>query len=365
LIAATMPTTQPVPSEAAQAKAEKLIREIYLTDYRQTEPSKRQTLAARLLQQGREAQSDGATRFVLLRESRDIAASVGDAVGAVDAIEMLHCDFGVDPTPMSITALTTSLGVARSPQSLTAIIQVSLTAADHAISEDDYAGVSRLTALAAAAAARVRDEELTQQVRDHTQEVQRMAEQYDRVKAARDLLRTSGRNAECNLIVGRYLCFIKGDFANGLPLLVAGSDAALREAASAELAPPTSDSGMLKLANQWWDIAETQSGLAKANLRQHAGAYFRQAIGGDTPYGRKPNPAGLLHLAADCDIDPGRVLLVGDSPIDLATARNAGASICLARYGFGYRFEADDFRGDELFIDAPADLVGLIAPGAS
>jgi phosphoglycolate phosphatase len=89
--------------------------------------------------------------------------------------------------------------------------------------------------------------------------------------------------------------------------------------------------------------------------------YFRHAIGGDTPYGRKPNPAGLLHLAADCGVDPGRVLLVGDSPIDLATARNAGASICLARYGFGYRFEADDFRGDELFIDAPADLVGLVA----
>jgi phosphoglycolate phosphatase len=87
--------------------------------------------------------------------------------------------------------------------------------------------------------------------------------------------------------------------------------------------------------------------------------YFRTVIGGDTPHGRKPNPAGLLQLAADAGVDPGRVLMVGDSPIDLATARNSGTQICLARYGFGYRFAPDDFRGDELFIDAPANLVTL------
>jgi phosphoglycolate phosphatase len=84
--------------------------------------------------------------------------------------------------------------------------------------------------------------------------------------------------------------------------------------------------------------------------------YFRTVIGGDTPLGRKPHPAALLQLAADSGVGPGRVLMIGDSPIDLATARNAGTQICLARYGFGYRFTPDDFRGDELFIDAPASL---------
>lgn len=84
--------------------------------------------------------------------------------------------------------------------------------------------------------------------------------------------------------------------------------------------------------------------------------YFRDVIGGDTAWGRKPDPAGLLHLAAEAAVDPGRVLMVGDSPVDLATARNAGTGICLARYGFGYRFAPADFRGEESFIDAPGDL---------
>lgn len=89
-------------------------------------------------------------------------------------------------------------------------------------------------------------------------------------------------------------------------------------------------------------------------------AYFRNVVGGDTAFGRKPAPSGLRYLAEQAAVDPARVLLVGDSPVDLATARNAGARICLARYGFGYRFAPADFRGDELFIDAPADLVELL-----
>jgi phosphoglycolate phosphatase len=89
--------------------------------------------------------------------------------------------------------------------------------------------------------------------------------------------------------------------------------------------------------------------------------YFGEVIGGDTAWGRKPDPAGLLHLAAAAGVPLDRTLMVGDSPIDLETARRAGTRICLARYGFGYRFDPADFRGDELFVDAPAGIVELLA----
>ena len=104
-------------------------------------------------------------------------------------------------------------------------------------------------------------------------------------------------------------------------------------------------------------VRATEMMLEGLGLRR----YFRDVIGGDTAFGRKPNPAGLTHLAASAGLAAERVLMVGDSPVDLATARNAGARICLARYGFGYRFRPDDFRGDELFIDSPAGLTDLLA----
>lgn len=65
--------------------------------------------------------------------------------------------------------------------------------------------------------------------------------------------------------------------------------------------------------------------------------FFNEVVGGDTAHGRKPDPGGLLHLARRFDADPGSTILVGDSPIDLETARRAGAAVCLLRFGFGYR----------------------------
>jgi phosphoglycolate phosphatase len=89
--------------------------------------------------------------------------------------------------------------------------------------------------------------------------------------------------------------------------------------------------------------------------------FFSEVIGGDTPYGRKPNPAGLQALMANAEVSPEETILIGDSPVDLATARNAGAHICLARYGFGYRTEGVTFDGSELFIDDPTSVVAAIA----
>jgi phosphoglycolate phosphatase len=90
---------------------------------------------------------------------------------------------------------------------------------------------------------------------------------------------------------------------------------------------------------------------------------FDDIVGGDTEYGRKPDPAGLLALVSKAGVEPDQAVLVGDSPIDLATARRAGARVCLARYGFGYRFEPGDFDGSETFIDAPRELMRVVNPG--
>jgi phosphoglycolate phosphatase len=89
-------------------------------------------------------------------------------------------------------------------------------------------------------------------------------------------------------------------------------------------------------------------------------ALFNDVIGGDSPHGRKPDPAGLLDLVARAGATPAETLLVGDSPVDLATARRAGTRICLARYGFGYRFDGHEFRGDELFIDEAGELLAIV-----
>ena len=83
-------------------------------------------------------------------------------------------------------------------------------------------------------------------------------------------------------------------------------------------------------------------------------------VGGDGPFSRKPDPAGLLQLCARAGVGADEAMLVGDSPVDWRTARNAGTRICLARYGFGFRgFPQAELSEGETVIDRPADLIAL------
>ncbi|MEP7356879.1 MAG: hypothetical protein ABI847_06530 [Anaerolineales bacterium] len=56
---------------------------------------------------------------------------------------------------------------------------------------------------------------------------------------------------------------------------------------------------------------------------------------------------------------PHEALLVGESPVDWQTARNAGVNICVARYGFGY-VPAAESAPDDFYIETPGDLAAIL-----
>ena len=105
-------------------------------------------------------------------------------------------------------------------------------------------------------------------------------------------------------------------------------------------------------------LAATRTILDRLELTR----YFspERILGGDGPFPRKPDPAGLCHLMKKCGVDAARTLFVGDSLIDWRTARAAATSVCLARYGFGFHtFPADRLGAGDFVIDAPVELLML------
>jgi len=91
--------------------------------------------------------------------------------------------------------------------------------------------------------------------------------------------------------------------------------------------------------------------------RLHLDGFFDEVLGGDGPFSRKPDPAGLLALMRAAPGQPA--LLVGDSPIDYQTALSAGCGFVFARYGFGAaRF--DGAPQTPYVLDRPADLPAII-----
>jgi phosphoglycolate phosphatase len=110
-------------------------------------------------------------------------------------------------------------------------------------------------------------------------------------------------------------------------------------------------------------VLTNKPGAATARILHGLGLRpaFDWVIGGDAAIGRKPDPAGLRWLVREAGADAEPAVMIGDSLIDLRTARNAGTHVCLARYGFGFAsFPPDVFRGDELFVDAAPELPAVL-----
>ena len=92
----------------------------------------------------------------------------------------------------------------------------------------------------------------------------------------------------------------------------------------------------------------------------HLDEYFDDVIGGDTGHGRKPEPAGLRYLIAQSRGSADTTTMIGDSIVDLRTARAAGVRVCLVRYGFGFSTAAGHLAGDELVASSPSELPRLM-----
>jgi phosphoglycolate phosphatase len=86
--------------------------------------------------------------------------------------------------------------------------------------------------------------------------------------------------------------------------------------------------------------------------------FFSRIIGGDSEFGRKPDPAGLLSLQALAPTEP--IVMVGDSPADWKAAESAKVPFVFARYGFGaVKFGSVPPR-TELVIDHARELDGVL-----
>ncbi|HTQ61784.1 MAG TPA: HAD-IA family hydrolase [Candidatus Solibacter sp.] len=63
--------------------------------------------------------------------------------------------------------------------------------------------------------------------------------------------------------------------------------------------------------------------------------YFRAIYGGNSFETKKPDPLGARTILKELEVKPQEALLVGDSEVDVQTARNAGMLAAVVNYGFG------------------------------
>jgi phosphoglycolate phosphatase len=88
--------------------------------------------------------------------------------------------------------------------------------------------------------------------------------------------------------------------------------------------------------------------------------YFRYVYGGNSFETKKPDPQGVNILLRHFAVAPREAMIVGDSDVDVRTARNAGTWACGVSYGFGtdgLRAHPPDLMLDNL-AELPTHLAG-------
>lgn len=77
------------------------------------------------------------------------------------------------------------------------------------------------------------------------------------------------------------------------------------------------------------------------------GGFFSSIYGGDSFPLKKPDPMGLRAIMEEAGATPDETLMIGDSKVDVLTARNAGAWTLGCLFGFG----------PQNLMEAPPDIV--------
>ena len=85
--------------------------------------------------------------------------------------------------------------------------------------------------------------------------------------------------------------------------------------------------------------------------------YFRAVYGGDSFEKKKPDPAGAQAILKTLGAEPQKAAMVGDSDVDIKTARNTGMLAVAVNYGFGQHDR--HAQPADLYVDSLQEIAAL------
>jgi hypothetical protein len=267
----------PIPTAAEQEKIAKQLNELYKTSQPgPKDPAKAQGLYDVAAKDG----SSPNERYMLLMKGAEIAATAGDLNLSLQGIDTLDADYDIDALEAKQKLLERFIAAGK-PDQVAIAIPTAEQLVDQAVAADRYdiAVVLATTASKAVAKSKIathKEDEDRLSRRRH--DIHLLEPIYAAAKKAQETLDKNSADAEANLTVGRWLCFYKGDWTTGLPMLARGSDEKLKALAEQEINSPTDADQQVQLADVWWDLAQKEAGIARDSLHLHAGNIYQEAM---------------------------------------------------------------------------------------
>lgn len=280
----------PVPDAAEREAALKVVKDLYKADYARVRTSDRLALAAKLWKQAKETRDDVTARFVLLREARDLGARYGDTLSALKLTDELADEYDTDALADKLQVLETAARPSGSPTLYRAYAEGALAVADEALDADRYDDALKVLKTAESVAREGRGGAMAVRLLARSKEVEAVRAAFEAQRSARAALEANSNDPAANQAVGKFLCFHKGQWEQGLPLLARGPEGGLRALAQKDIDQPTDAGEQLQVGDGWSELADAEASSAKHQLSARAYHWYKSAL---------PRLSGLSQARAD------------------------------------------------------------------
>jgi len=117
--------------------------------------------------------------------------------------------------------------------------------------------------------------------------------------------------------------------------------------------------GLAKLAGNLLAVLTNKPTEVSVEILQglELAKFFQVIYGGDSFKKKKPDPGGALEILKELGATPAKSAMVGDSDVDVQTARNAGMLAVGVNYGFGQHNR--EKQPADIYVDNLLELAAL------
>ena len=286
------------PDVSAQDAARKVVRDHFKIEYalakkaegRNLEP--KISLAKSLMARAESTNDDPAAVYVMLSDAAELAAESGQLALAWEILVALGDQFDSPSLPLMERAAKLATPFAKTADEIAYLGSIYVLLLDEAVRLDDFETAAKASPAAAGATRKI--PVLKEQLAAYSRRVNTLRDAFELAKPAREILKVNPEDATANLAWGRYLCFYKGDWLTGLPLLAKSSNAALSSLAKREVEQPRDLEPLLQLGDDWWAIAEDEKDPVKSTIRERAADAWQLAL---------PLASGLQRQALETKVE--------------------------------------------------------------
>ena len=286
------PTRLAVPADADVEEAAASIRAVFAEELEG--PDDLSPTLAKLLKAARQS-AKPASKYALLLAAERKAVQASAFRRACEVIDTRAEMFEIDGMQSRLNMLRDAYKSAGDTKA--EIFDIVVEATEQAVETERFDVAAKAAALAGAVAVAIeqpsqgkaggRRVETARQLRQTVADRRKIHQKYEQ---AREALRETPNDEKALEVVGKYLCFVKQDWQEGLRALAAGRETALKDLAGRELAlPPGREADTMTafaLAGDWWALAENAKRAGDLPvgsgdlLKSHAAGIYRRIVNG-------------------------------------------------------------------------------------